>query len=59
MRRVNSAKKNILLVKDDIGKAKPTTRKMPPDTFTFGKAERRDPEGVRAGKFNCNIGVTF
>jgi len=29
---------NVLLVKDDVGKAKPTTRKIPSDQFAFGKA---------------------
>ncbi len=35
-------KKNLLLVKDDVGKAKPGTRDLPPEGFTFGKADRRD-----------------
>ena len=41
-----NAKKNMLLVKDDVGKAKPTTRKLPPDGFTFGRAEMKDEEGA-------------
>ena len=28
---------NCLLVKDDVGKSKPTTRKLPGDGFAFGK----------------------
>ncbi len=32
------SRKNVLLVKDDVGKAKPTTRKIPSDQFAFGKA---------------------
>ena len=28
---------NVLLVKDDVGKAKPTTRAVPPSDFAFGK----------------------
>ena len=28
---------NCLLVKDDVGKAKPTTRSLPKDDFAFGK----------------------
>ena len=39
-------KKNLLLVKDDVGKAKPATRDLPPDGFTFGKADRRDQENA-------------
>jgi hypothetical protein len=51
MRRAKSARKNnILLVKDDIGKAKPTTRRMPPSTFVYGKPEVRDAENATAGK---------
>ena len=29
--------KNILLLKDDIGKPKPNTRNLPDDNFTYGK----------------------
>ena len=36
--------RNSLLTKDSVGKAKPTTRKLPPDGFTFGKADVRDRE---------------
>jgi Domain of unknown function (DUF4483) len=39
-------KKNLLLVKDDVGRAKPNTRDLPPDGFTFGKADRRDHESA-------------
>jgi hypothetical protein len=39
-------KKNQLLVKDDIGKAKPITRDMPPEGFTFGKPDKKDSEGA-------------
>jgi len=39
-------KKNLLLVKDDVGRAKPATRDLPPDGFTFGKADRRDHESA-------------
>jgi hypothetical protein len=38
--------KNQLLVKDDVGKSKPITRDLPPDGFTFGKPDRKDPEGA-------------
>ncbi len=38
--------KNQLLVKDDVGRSKPITRDMPPEGFTFGKPDRKDPEGA-------------
>lgn len=48
MKRLNSHKYNVLLVKDDVGRAKQSTRNIPNESHTFGKAERRDPED--AGK---------
>lgn len=39
-------KKNLLLVKDDVGRAKPNTRDLPPEGFTFGRADRRDQENA-------------
>ena len=53
MKRFNSHKYNVLLVKDDVGMAKPTTRRLPNETHTFGKAEIRDPENAGQGKFIC------
>lgn len=50
MKRLNSHKHNVLLVKDDVGKAKPTTRKLPRDAFTYGKPEVRDIEDAGMGK---------
>jgi len=51
MRKARSARRhNILLVKDDIGKAKPNTRKLPQEFFTYGKPELRDKEDAKAGK---------
>ena len=44
-------KRNHLLLKDDVGQAKPTVRKLPPREFTYGKPEIRDLEGVGDGKF--------
>ena len=41
---------NVLLVKDDVGRPKPNTRRLPSKDFTFGRAEIRDAEGVRQGK---------
>lgn len=39
-------KKNCLLVKDDVGRAKPATRQLPPEGFTFGKPDKKDQEGA-------------
>ena len=50
MKRLNSHKYNVLLVKDEVGKPKPCTRKIPGQEHTFGKAERRDPENAGQGK---------
>ena len=35
-------KENILLVKDDIGKSKPSTYNLPTGDFAYGKALPRD-----------------
>ena len=50
MKRTKGAAYNILLVKDDVGRAKPNTRKLPPEHFTFGKKEVRDVEDAGMGK---------
>lgn len=42
--------RNCLLARDDVGRCKPTTRALPPDGFTYGKAELRDNEGADRGK---------
>jgi len=39
-------KPNCLLTKDDVGRSKPTTRKLPQDGWVYGKAEKKDDEGV-------------
>ena len=39
-------KKNYLVLKDEVGKAKPSTRDLPGDDFAFGKADRNKQEGV-------------
>lgn len=44
MKRLNSYKYNVLLVKDDVGKPKPCTRRMPSGNYWFGKEQERDPE---------------
>lgn len=41
-------KQNLLLVKDDVGKAKPCTIKLPEQGFAFGKADDKSQEGVGA-----------
>ena len=51
MKRLNSHKYNVLLVKDDVGKPKPTTRCLPKNNFDFGKAVPRDAEDAGKGKF--------
>lgn len=38
--------KNALLVKDDVGHSKRSTRDLPPDNFAYGKPADPDPEGV-------------
>ena len=40
---------NMLLVRDDIGKAKPTTRKLPKEDYAFGK-DPRYVESAAQGK---------
>ena len=40
---------NHLLLKDDVGKAKPSTRNLPTKSHTYGKPEIRDKEGVGSG----------
>ena len=42
---------NILLMKDEIGKAKPNTRKLPGEHFVFGKPEVRDVEDAGQSKY--------
>lgn len=39
---------NFLLVKDSMGKAKPSTRDLPGGTYTYGKKLKPDAEGVGA-----------
>lgn len=40
---------NHLLLKDDVGHSKPTTRELPPSHFVYGKPEIRDLEGASKG----------
>ena len=37
---------NYLVLKDDVGKAKPTTRDLPPSTFAYGKTDKTKQEGA-------------
>lgn len=39
-------KRNQLLVKDGVGRPKPGTRDLPPQGFTYGKADRKDQENA-------------
>ena len=41
---------NHLLLKDDIGRSKPTTRFLPDGAHTYGKPEIRDKEDAGKGK---------
>ena len=50
MKRTRGASNNVLLQKDDVGKPKPNTRKLLPETFTFGRKEIRDIEDAGMGK---------
>ena len=38
---------NCLLFRDDIGKRKPTTHKLPPVEFSYGKPSHNDEEGAK------------
>jgi hypothetical protein len=40
---------NHMLLKDDVGKSKPTTRDLPSEQFVYGRPEIRDPEGASEG----------
>ena len=36
------SKKNCLIVKDDVGRAKPATRRLPSKDFAFGKTNEKE-----------------
>lgn len=40
--------KNVLLMRDEVGKAKPSMHALPSDNFVYGKVEAKDKEGVYA-----------
>ena len=46
---------NHLLLKDDIGRSKPTTRFLPDGAHTYGKPEIRDKEDAGKGKIISSI----
>ena len=52
MKRLNSYKHNVLLLKDDVGKSKPNTRTLPDSGFFFGNAIYRDAEDAGQGKYH-------
>jgi len=41
---------NTLLVKDDVGHAKPSTYDLPQNRFVYGRPLDRDPENAKEGK---------
>jgi hypothetical protein len=43
---VQNKTKNLLIIKDDVGKAKPSVRKLPSYGHSFGYAPQPDKEGV-------------
>ena len=50
MKRANSRQTNVLLQKDDVGRPKPNTRRLPSAGWIYGKPEVRDNEGAPEGK---------
>lgn len=46
MQAASAKNSNYLLLKDDVGKPKPTTKKLPKGHFTYGNPVYRDPEGA-------------
>lgn len=47
--------KNILLIRDDVGKPKPITRALPASSYTYGKQITHDKEGVGALLTNWQV----
>ena len=50
-----------MLIKDDVGKAKPFTHKLPKGDFCYGKADVKNIESAGQGKFFTlyNFEITF
>ena len=46
MNKLGHPTKNMLLVNDDVGKSKTTTRRLPGDNFAYGKSDYQDVEGA-------------
>ena len=44
---VRQASNNVLILKDDIGRARRTTRDLPPSDFSYGLTIPKDPVGVQ------------
>ncbi len=42
------AKKNVLLVKTEVGRARPTVYDLPEEAHTYGKQVARDPDNCAA-----------
>lgn len=42
---------NVLLMKDEVGRSKPSARALPGPNFVYGKVEAKDKEGVYERKF--------
>lgn len=40
---------NVLLSRDDVGKARQPTVKLPPEGFSYGKPDLKDCEGAKQG----------
>ena len=49
--------KNRLLVKDDVGKAKPCVVKLPPSDFVFGKPDSKDEANAGQLTSSWNYGT--
>lgn len=46
-----TSKTNYLLTRDDVGRPKPNTRRLPSFDYAYGRPPMKDPEGVREGTF--------
>ena len=46
---------NYLLIKDDVGKSKPSVRQLPIDGHSYGYKCRPDKEGVGACKYHMSV----
>ena len=52
---VRQTSNNILIIKDDIGKAKRSTRDLPPEGSAYGLVIPKDPVGVAQCKWHETI----